>query len=381
MESVFYCNMSSLPKDIEEAKVLILGLEDSGKSKIFYKLVWGQDVETVPTTGFNVDTVTYKTIKFTFWDLSGNPNIVLLWPHYYDKVDGIVYVLDSRDVKMEQVSENLNRVLSEESINRIPLLVFANKRDLCDPINVPGISDKLGLHNIINRNWFVQPTCALTGEGIYEGLDWLCNNFLDLNDTDSALSEVLQTLIKFFLRLVENVKNYVLKLWKAKHFKTIKALILGPENSGKTVILYQLVLQEFFATAPTIGLTVETMEYKNIKFKLHDVGRSQKLGSLAKNYYEGTNLLIYVVDSTDKAVQEKGEILKTILSASEMSNVALLVLANKKDSIYPMTTQEITEKMNLDQINNIKWHIQQTCGLTGEGIREGIDWFYRTYNN
>ncbi|KAL9310167.1 putative small GTPase superfamily, ARF/SAR type, P-loop containing nucleoside triphosphate hydrolase [Arabidopsis thaliana] len=56
------------------------------------------------------------------------------------------------------------------------LLVFANKQDLPNAMNAAEITDKLGLHSLRQRHWYIQSTCATTGEGLYEGLDWLSNN-------------------------------------------------------------------------------------------------------------------------------------------------------------------------------------------------------------
>ena len=40
-------------------------------------------------------------------------------------------------------------------------------------MNAAEVTDKLGLHNMRNREWFIQATCATSGDGLYEGLDWL----------------------------------------------------------------------------------------------------------------------------------------------------------------------------------------------------------------
>lgn len=50
---------------------------------ILYKLKLGQSVTTIPTVGFNVETVTYKNVKFNVWDVGGQDKIRPLWRHYY----------------------------------------------------------------------------------------------------------------------------------------------------------------------------------------------------------------------------------------------------------------------------------------------------------
>lgn len=52
-------------------------------SAILYKLKLNQDVTTIPTVGFNVETVTYKNTKFNVWDVGGQDKIRPLWRHYF----------------------------------------------------------------------------------------------------------------------------------------------------------------------------------------------------------------------------------------------------------------------------------------------------------
>ena len=66
-----------------EMRILMLGLDAAGKTTILYKLKLGEVVSSVPTIGFNVETLEYKKIKFTVWDVGGQDKIRLLWRHYY----------------------------------------------------------------------------------------------------------------------------------------------------------------------------------------------------------------------------------------------------------------------------------------------------------
>jgi len=67
----------------KEMRILMLGLDAAGKTTILYKLKLGQSVNTIPTVGFNVETVTYKNVKFNVWDVGGQDKIRPLWRHYY----------------------------------------------------------------------------------------------------------------------------------------------------------------------------------------------------------------------------------------------------------------------------------------------------------
>lgn len=67
----------------KEMRLLMLGLDAAGKTTILYKLKLGQDVTTIPTVGFNVESVTYKNVKFNVWDVGGQDKIRPLWRHYF----------------------------------------------------------------------------------------------------------------------------------------------------------------------------------------------------------------------------------------------------------------------------------------------------------
>ncbi|CAN4087526.1 unnamed protein product [Withania somnifera] len=139
----------------KEMRILMVGLDAAGKTTILYKLKLGEIVTTIPTIGFNVETVEYKNISFTVWDVGGQDKIRPLWRHYFQNTRGLIFVDELRDAV---------------------LLVFANKQDLPNAMNAAEITDKLGLHSLRQRHWYIQSTCATSGEGLYEGLDWLSNN-------------------------------------------------------------------------------------------------------------------------------------------------------------------------------------------------------------
>ena len=157
----------------KEMRILMLGLDAAGKTTILYKLKLGEVVSSVPTIGFNVETVEYKNIKFTVWDVGGQDKIRLLWRHYYQNTQGLIFVVDSSDrERVELAKEELQRMLSEEELRDAVVLVFANKQDL-GVMSVAEVTEKLGLHTLRGRDWFIQGTCAMTGDGLYDGLDWL----------------------------------------------------------------------------------------------------------------------------------------------------------------------------------------------------------------
>jgi small GTP-binding protein len=174
MGSVFGRLFKGLGK--KEMRILMVGLDAAGKTTILYKLKLGEIVTTIPTIGFNVETVEYKNISFTVWDVGGQDKIRPLWRHYFQNTQGLIFVVDSNDrERVSEANEELQKMLREDELREAVLLVFANKQDLPNAMSVSEVTDKLGLHSVTNRKWYIQSTCATTGDGLYEGLDWLSN--------------------------------------------------------------------------------------------------------------------------------------------------------------------------------------------------------------
>jgi len=160
-----------------EMRILMVGLDAAGKTTILYKLKLGEIVTTIPTIGFNVETVDYKNISFTVWDVGGQDKIRPLWRHYFQNTQGIIFVVDSNDRdRVAEAREELQRMLGEDELREALLLVFANKQDLPNAMNASELTNKLGLPSLHQRQWYIQAACATSGDGLYEGLEWLSTN-------------------------------------------------------------------------------------------------------------------------------------------------------------------------------------------------------------
>ena len=158
----------------KERRILMVGLDAAGKTTILYKLKLGEVVTTIPTIGFNVEQVDYKNISFTVWDVGGQDKIRPLWRHYYQNTEGLIFVVDSNDKdRIDAAREELQKMLQEDELKDSVVLVFANKQDLPNALSAPQVTEALGLHNLRMRKWFIQAACATTGDGLYEGLEWL----------------------------------------------------------------------------------------------------------------------------------------------------------------------------------------------------------------
>lgn len=137
---------------------------------------------TIPTIGFNVESVQYKNIDFTVWDVGGQDKIRPLWRYYYDNTKGIIFVVDSNDTaRFSEAREELQKLMAEPTLSRAVLLVLANKQDLPNAASSQVIVNQLGLPQFRGRHWFVVSCCANTGQGIYEGLDWLSDKLQNVS--------------------------------------------------------------------------------------------------------------------------------------------------------------------------------------------------------
>eukprot|EP00301_Raphidiophrys_heterophryoidea_P004462 c11937_g1_i3.p2 GENE.c11937_g1_i3~~c11937_g1_i3.p2 ORF type:complete len:188 (+),score=53.96 c11937_g1_i3:127-690(+) len=162
------------------SRILMVGLDGAGKTTILYKLKLGEVVSTIPTIGFNVETVQHKSVSFTVWDIGGQDKIRPLWRYYFQNTQGLIFVVDSNDrERIEEAAEELHKVLQQEDMQTVAVLVLANKQDLPNAIPATELARKLGLSNRnvpLRNKWTLQPTCGTTGDGLFEGLDWLASN-------------------------------------------------------------------------------------------------------------------------------------------------------------------------------------------------------------
>jgi len=163
--------------------ITMIGLDGAGKTTLLYKMKRNEVVESVPTIGFNVETIQITdNISMTIMDVGGQDRIRDLWKHYYEGVQAIIFVVDSNDIqRLEVAKKELHKVLKDEALKQAILLVLANKQDLKMAASVATVADTLGLRSLENRKWFIQGTCATSGNGISSGLAWLAGK-LDESD-------------------------------------------------------------------------------------------------------------------------------------------------------------------------------------------------------
>lgn len=156
--------------------------DNAGKTTLLYRLKMGEVVTTVPTIGFNVESVQYKSLTLNVWDLGGQTSIRPYWRCYYANTSCIIYVVDSTDIdRLSTSAQELSAMLSEEELRDTALLVFANKQDQPGAKGAGEISEALRLGELRDRNWTIVGCSAIDGRGIQEGMDWMISTVASEN--------------------------------------------------------------------------------------------------------------------------------------------------------------------------------------------------------
>jgi len=157
----------------KELRILLLGLDNAGKTTLLKSLA-SEDVSHItPTQGFNIKSVNTSGFKLNVWDIGGQRGIRPYWKNYFDRTDVLLYVIDSADRKrFEETGLELSELLEEEKLAGVPVMIFANKQDLVSAAPASEIAQTLELTNIRDRQWHIQGCVAMTGEGVEDGVKW-----------------------------------------------------------------------------------------------------------------------------------------------------------------------------------------------------------------
>ncbi|XP_076601781.1 ADP-ribosylation factor-like protein 14 [Chaetodon auriga] len=159
---------------LPEAQVLLLGLDNAGKSTLLYKMKHNACVGTVPTVGFNVEMMearkNRRNIVLTMWDVGGQRKMREHWKGFHQDAATVVFVVDSSDTgRMEEARRELENTLRSEQLRSSPVVLLANKQDVDGALTATEIQDRFNLRKMCSdRDWFVQPCSASTGVGIQE---------------------------------------------------------------------------------------------------------------------------------------------------------------------------------------------------------------------
>ena len=156
--------------------MLILGLDNAGKTQILYCMKLGEAITNViPTLGFNIEEIQYKNLTFKAWDLGGQTKFRQMWHHYYESTDAVIFVIDSNDKdRFNEAKQELHALLDQECLRNVPFLIFANKQDLPCAAELVEMKKKFELERYSYRGNVHMVACeAINNVRITTGLDWL----------------------------------------------------------------------------------------------------------------------------------------------------------------------------------------------------------------
>jgi len=161
----------------KEVRLLMLGLDNAGKTTILKKFN-GEAIDTIsPTLGFNIKTLEHRGYKLNIWDVGGQKSLRSYWRNYFESTDGLIWVVDSADRRrLQDCKQELEALLLEERLAGATLLVFANKQDLPGALTSEQIKEALQLESIKSHHWLIMDCSAVTGENLLNGVDWIIND-------------------------------------------------------------------------------------------------------------------------------------------------------------------------------------------------------------
>ena len=155
-------------------KIIILGIQNAGKTTILYRLSLGQLVKTSPTIGSNVEELSYNNVKFQAWDLGGQESIRSVWDIYYMNADAVIYVVDSHDDEyLEESKAQFHKLIAHPALKNATILIFANKQDLTGAKDTNTLIQEYEFYKIKEHIWHIQSCSALNGDGLLTGIKWL----------------------------------------------------------------------------------------------------------------------------------------------------------------------------------------------------------------
>ncbi|CAN8032118.1 hypothetical protein HPB47_008621 [Ixodes persulcatus] len=169
--------LKKMKRKEKEVRVLILGLDNAGKTTLLKKFN-GEDTSTIsPTLGFNIKTLEHRGFQMNMWDVGGQKSLRTYWRNYFESTDAIVWVVDSADRRrMQDCHDELHSLICEEKLLGATLLVFANKQDLPGALTPAEIKEALQLNEIHSLHWWIVPCSAYTGSNLLDGIDWMLND-------------------------------------------------------------------------------------------------------------------------------------------------------------------------------------------------------------
>uniref|UniRef100_A0A8C2UJF1 ADP-ribosylation factor-like protein 5A n=1 Tax=Chinchilla lanigera TaxID=34839 RepID=A0A8C2UJF1_CHILA len=135
-----------------QEQFITFGMDNAGKTTILYQFSMNEVVRTSSTIG--------KSLRAS-------------WSTCYTNTECVIVIVDSIHIEKISVTREVYKMLAHEDLRKAGLLIFANKQDDKECMTVAEIFQFLKLTSIKDHQWHIQACCALTGEGLCQGLEWM----------------------------------------------------------------------------------------------------------------------------------------------------------------------------------------------------------------
>ncbi|KAG0367901.1 hypothetical protein BGX24_003053 [Mortierella sp. AD032] len=322
-----------------DCKILMLGLDSSGKTAILYGLSTKSPVRLIPTIGFNVETLhTPQGERLTVWDISGRSRAH--WGYYTHGNTALVFVVDSTDyARINDAKEALWWIFED----RPNAMTVSEIKEALDVENLPKG------RNSWPRRWHVQGASALMDGGLWEGIDWLCAQIKDAHNP----------------------------------------IVVGMSAGGKTSLLCRLVYGECIDVSTILEYNFKDVTLslphpnQNTRFSFRDVSGSWGYRLLWDFFARNTVGVICVINSLEESsVTETKDSLWRMFEINDTKKESvLLVFANMQDCPRALSAAEVRDLLELETMSEgRRWHVQESSVTTGEGIMEGMAWLATQLN-
>ena len=391
------------PLELSFANVVMLSLDDAGKTTLFNRLIYSDIRETSTTIGFNVDTMsTFEHRLVTLWDLGGRKELRPLWQPYVDTAHMILFPIDvSNGERMEEAQQELVRVVTELCPREnVPVLLIAMKRDKENAMSMEELYARMSgilkpvmqgsqssrvieyvpyawnneedKHLILNWIGFnARQHCNSTPPydgwndgphkvGTFDDMtdkeidDFLNVEFEDIVDVDrdESMSEVSS--IADEENFDSNDESGLLGVLK------LAVSVVSLDDAGKTTLIRTMVNGEIFTPMmPTMGFDLQILRpSKREEITVWDHAGHKAYRPLLKQYLPSTQAIIFPVDSSssERLEEAKQELFRIATEVCPYQMMPILVVSTKQDKQGAINCDEMWSKLAVESLKELQPH-------------------------
>lgn len=174
----------------------------------------------------------------------------------------------------------------------------------------------------------------------------------------------------------------IIKKQKIKD-KEIRVLTLGLDNAGKTTIIRHMLDQDIATISPTMGFEINSITHNNYTINVWDIGGQTSLRNFWGNYFDKTNLVMWVIDclSLERLEESYQELREKVILQDRLVGVYLVILINKVDMLEDEQDIEKVRVRVIDMLSlekqipeTEKWLVEMVSGKSGRGLKNVLEW-------